>query len=149
MGAAEDAVRRNLQDQQSETEKKRALIAAEEVERMQLALPVALENLVRLGYPASAGYKVGQMIQWKGEERYGWCLWHEQDYDRVFLLDDGTFLRSPLNTNSFEEVSLEEAARLGARRALERMAEFQGGPPRVPTLREVFSRKKPRKWLIS
>lgn len=148
MGAADDAVRRQLQNSQDAVVDKLKQIAAEWVERMEIALPISLENLTRLGFPPVAGYKEGELIQWGGDERYAWCLWHEEDHDRVFMLADGTFLRSPLSTTSFEEVTLEEAARLGGCRALERMAEFQGGPPRVPTFWEIFFPKKKRKWLV-
>jgi hypothetical protein len=135
MGYGDDVAKRRLEDTKHTQEEERERRLQEWADRAIAAYPGAMENLERLDYLLEMGAHAGdgQLIPWQGDKSYGWCLRHDEDADRVYLLADGTLLRARANTNTFDEVSLEEAARMGITVALENMAAFRGGRSRYKT----------------
>lgn len=140
MGTAEDAARRHGDDRSEQEAALMARLSRGWRDRMIKALPIALRNLEQHDYPLEVpGSGMGRWITWGGEDRYAWPLMFSQEQDnKVYLVvveGEGILLLSPFEQEAFRRVSVNEAAHPAVAQALERMAEFGGGPSRYRTRR--------------
>lgn len=103
----------------------------ENAARIEEVLPAVLENLARGIYPPP---ETAETIVWQGRERVAWRLVSdigEGDAATagIYLMNDGTFLRSRFGQFPYVETSIEEVAIPKVVSSLELIASFGGTPP--------------------